>query len=132
MGGASASDREWSADNLERSKTYLRAYCLLIRAAESRSTVYYRDIADLMGLSHVGNYMGLMTGKLLGEIVEREHSFGRPMLSAVAVSSTTELPGSGFYGLAELLGLIPEGASTQEQRAFWERERDRVYEEWSQ
>lgn len=132
MGEGSSTTREWSTDHLEQSKTYLRVYCLLIGAAQARQTVHYRDIADLMGLPHMGNYTGLMTGRMLGDIVTREQSLGRPMLSAVVVSSTNEQPGSGFYALAEQLGLIAPDASAQERKAFWERERDQVYEVWAQ
>lgn len=124
--------REWTANRLDQSKTYLRVYCRLIRAAEERSIVHYRDVADLMNLPHVGNYTGLMTGRMLGEIVMREQSMGRPMLSAVVVSSTNEQPGSGFYGIAEELDLIAPDASAQERKAFWESELDRVYEAWAQ
>jgi hypothetical protein len=132
MGTGASPAREWSADRVEQSKTYLRVYCLLIGAATERRLVYYSDVADLMGLSHAGQYTGQMTGRMLGTIVDREVALGRPMLSAVAVSVVTGHPGKGFYWLAEQKGLISEDASAHEQRAFWERERDRVFEAWAE
>ena len=53
------------------------------------------------------------------------------MLSAVVVSVVNEQPGAGFYWLAKQKSLMPQDASTQEQRAFWERERERAYEVWA-
>ncbi len=119
------------ASDLENGKAFIRVYGLLIRAAETRQPVTYGQIAEIMGLPQGGSYMGQMVGKMLGAITERERAAGRPMLSAVAVSSTNQMPGPGFYGLAEEYGLIPTGASNEEKRGFWREERERVYDEWS-
>ncbi len=118
-------------DKWRRSKAYPRVYALLIQAAEQRRTVTYGQIAEIMGLPPAGNLMGSMVGVMLGLVTETEHRCARPMLSAVVVSSTNQMPGSGFYGLAEANGSIPPGASNEDKRAFWQKERDRVYEEWS-
>src|SRR5688572_18662696 len=91
---------------MEQSKDCIRVYRLLIGAAENRQTVTYGDVAAIMGLPPQGSHMGKVTGQILGAIVERERACGRPMLSAVAVSSTNGMPGLGFYGLAEDYGLI--------------------------
>jgi hypothetical protein len=116
---------------MARSKTYLRVYCRLIGAAQSRSILYYSDVADEMHLPHAGNYTGKMVGRMLGNVALREQTVGRPMLTAVVVSSVTKQPGAGFYDLAEEFGHIPRVASDQERRAFWESERQRVYEVWT-
>lgn len=131
MAEGSSAAREWSAEQTAESKTYLRVYCLLIAAAETRSTVHYSDVADLMHLPHTGSYTGAMVGKMLAEIADREQSLGRPMLSAVVVSSTNQQPGPGFYTIAQQLGFIAPDASAQERKAFWVSERDRVYDVWT-
>jgi hypothetical protein len=123
---------DWSANHMAQSKTYLRVYGLLINAAESRSTVHYSDIADLMHLPHAGNYTAKMIGRMLEEIVKRELIFGRPMLTAIVVSSVNNEPGSGFYRIAEQFGLVSANASEQERQHFWERECDSVYKEWAE
>ena len=118
-------------DELEKGKAYLRVYALLIEAARFRGTVTYSDIARIMGLPERGSWMGKMTGRMLGSISVRERSCGRPMISAVAVSSTNRQPGFGFFVLAEQFGEIAPDLGAQERIAFWEAERDRVYAEWS-
>lgn len=50
------------------------------------------------------------------------------MLTAVVVG-TSGYPGDGFYGLANTLGKIP---SATEDIAFWEAERQRVYDAWAE
>lgn len=82
-----------------------------------------------MGLPPQGQYMGAEAGHLLGEISEDEHDHGRPMLSALAVSAVTGMPGEGFFKLARNLGKLTN--STLEAKGqFWENERNAVYAVW--
>jgi hypothetical protein len=105
---------------------YFFAFKELLEAARFRGTVTYQQIAAVTGLPPRGSYMGAQVGYLLGEISDDEHAAGRPMLSALCVS-VTGIPGPGFYVLASQLGLLP---SDEEDRAFWEAERERVYTAW--
>jgi hypothetical protein len=116
---------------IEKGKAFLRVYALLIDAAERRSLVEYMDVARIMGIDKPSQHMARTTGLMLGAISDREHACGRPMLSAVAVSSTNRQPSKGFFLLAEQNGRIRANASPEEQKAFWEAERDRVFEEWA-
>ena len=68
---------------------------------------------------------------MLGEISEDEGHQGRPMLSALAVSSTNGKPGRGFYVLARQLGLL-EAVTPQGERRFWEAEVRKVYAVWGE
>jgi hypothetical protein len=120
------------AERMRRGKAYLRAYARLIEAAEQRQPMTYGQIADIMGLPPQGSHTGRMLGVMLWIITERERECGRPMLSAAAVSSTNQMPGRGFYALAEQYGLLAPDASTEEKRAFWRAELDRLYAEWQQ
>ncbi len=109
-------------------KEFLLVYSELIQAARRRGTVTYKGVAELMGLPLTGNYMGAETGHLLGEISEDEHCHGRPMLSAIAVS-TSGMPGPGFFVLARSLGKLADTSGDPERR-FWENEREAVYAAW--
>jgi len=106
-------------------------YALLIDAAEKKQSVTYGRIAEIMGLPPSGHHMSNMVGIMLGLITSSERECGRPMLSAVAVSSTNQMPGPGFYGLAEEYGLLASESTTEEKRALWKTQRDLVYEVWS-
>ncbi|HYP60159.1 MAG TPA: hypothetical protein VEQ36_06995, partial [Thermomicrobiales bacterium] len=97
---------------------------------ENETTVTYPEIAQVMGLPGQGSNMGRLVGIMLGAISDRELQSGRPMLSAVAVSSTNRKPGPGFAGLAQQHGLLQADASESDKQTFWERERNKVYEEW--
>lgn len=79
-----------------------------------------------MGLPSSGQHMARQIGLVLREICEDEVARGRPMLSAVAVGVSGE-PGLGFYAAAKGLGRTVTDAR---DKAFWERERDAVYETW--
>lgn len=112
------------------SKEFLRVYALLIGAAERRKNVTYKDIADIMHLPSSGHHMAQETGRMLGEISVREAECGRPMLSAVCVSSVSETPGEGFFALARQLGRLPVNAAAEHKQTFWKAERERVFQAW--
>lgn len=108
------------------SKEYFLVYAELITAARHRGTVTYQELADLIGLPVTGTHMGNELGKYLGAISENEVHHGRPMLSAIAVT-TEGKPGGGFFSLAmELNKLSDKG----DQHKFWEVERNAVYKTW--
>ncbi len=122
---------EAEIDGLRRQKSYLRVYALLIRSAEERTTVTYGDVAAILGLPPSGQHMARETGRMLGAITHRECDCGRPMLTAVVVSSGDKRPGPGFYGLARQMGGLDTTATRDGERQFWKEELERVYEEWS-
>jgi hypothetical protein len=103
----------------------------MVQAARQDRLVYYPDIADIMGLPPSGHHMSKEVGQMSGEISEDEHSQGRPMLSAVAVSVTRRIPGSGFFDLARSLGKLQD-SSEQAERRFWEEEKTAVYATWQE
>jgi alkylated DNA nucleotide flippase Atl1 len=113
-------------DKYRKTTTYFHVLAELVRAAQYRGLTTYQDIAVIMGITVTGNHMAKQTGKILGEISEDEVRAGRPMLSAVAVS-VQGYPSKGFYVLARELGLLKSG---QDERKFWEQQREAVYAAW--
>lgn len=107
---------------------YHLIYAELIHAARHRGTVTYQELAHVVGLPVVGNYMGKRIGELLGAVSQNEINHQRPLLSAVAVSASGVL-GEGFFGLAAELGLINAG---DDKMAFWEKQRTACYQTWKQ
>lgn len=115
-------------DRYRPNKIYHFVYHELIMAARYRGVVTYQELAKLMGLPLKGSHMGKEIGYILGEISEDEASYGRPMLSVLAVSVSGE-PGEGFYKLATEWGRLKED-TIEAKRAFWEQEKAAVYETW--
>ena len=111
------------------SKAYFLCYCALINAARNRGTITYKEIAEITGLPTSGSYMAREVGQLLFEISEEERNQGRPMLSALVVSSTNNAPGPGFFGLAQDWGKFTDN-SAEGKRRFWEEEKGAVYAAW--
>jgi len=109
-------------------KEYYLVLAELITAARYKGKVTYQEIAKLIGLPLEGNYMGAQIGHLLGDISEDETKRGRPMLSAIVVNTTGQ-PGPGFFDLARGLGRL-SGASSDEERRFWQSEVDAVHDTW--
>ena len=111
------------------STLYDAARNLFLQAARARTYVTYSELADLMKLPPSGHYMSQQTGIMAGEISEEEHAAGRPMLSAILVHAEDELPGPGFYRLAQVLGKKFRDTELG-RKLFWEREREAVYAHW--
>jgi hypothetical protein len=116
------------SDKYRGSKEYLLVCCELVKAARCRGTTTYQAIAEIMGLPLTGAHMGREVGRMLGAIAEDEVSYGRPMLSAVAVGVGGS-PGPGFFILARELGKLQEDSKEAERR-FWEEEKEAVYATW--
>lgn len=109
---------------------YHLLYGELIRTAQHRGTVTYKQLAPVVGLPTTGNYMGNRLGSILGAISQNEVNQGRPMLSAVVVKANGEV-GDGFFTLAQQLDLLTSDDESAKQ-AFWEAEKRKIYEVWQQ
>jgi hypothetical protein len=83
------------------SKEYYLVYSELIRAAQYRCTTNYQAVADVLDIHTPGHHMSKETGQVVGALAEDEVQQGRPILSALCVSSVADLPGQEFFGLAE-------------------------------
>ena len=101
----------------------------LIEVARNRRTVSYKEIAKVMELSPWGDYMSKETGRILREICDHEHEQGRPMLTAVAMGVSLDLPGEDFFTMAEKFGKFT--GSRWDKEAFWDRELRSVYAAWA-
>lgn len=107
-------------------KEYFVTYSIMINAAQHFGLCTYQEIAQAIGISTAGNYMGSVVGELIGLISRNEIEQGRPMLSSI-VFGVTGKPGAGYFAWAKDLGLFKEG---DDEMAFWESERMKVYESW--
>ena len=107
-------------------KEYYIAYSILINAAQHQGFTTYQEIAQAIGLPTAGSYMGSQIGEILGAISANEKMRGRPMLSAIAIG-TSGKPGGGFIPWAKELGFFIEA---DDEKDFWEKECEKVYEEW--
>lgn len=116
-------------DKYRGTKEYRLVRDEMIQAARNGTTITYGDIADIMGLPPRGHYMAKEVGQVSGEISEDEHIQGRPMLSAVAISTERRRPGPGFFGLARDMRIL-HGSSEQDERRFWAAEKAAVYDTW--
>ncbi len=71
--------------------------------------------------------------RVLDEINLLEDKAKRPLLSAVVVSQSSDLPGNGFfYYLSARPGLVPVGATREEKEAVHKQELQRVYAAWAE
>lgn len=99
----------------------------LIEVARRSGTVYYSQVAPLVGLDMASDVDRGRLTQILDSISRSEHAAGRPLLSAVVVRKGANTPGAGFAALAHELGVH----SGDEDGAFWARELGRVHQHWT-
>ena len=99
---------------------------LLQIARDKEAPILYGEVFKLMGLK-AGNHAAAEAGHLLGEISERCHLQGEPMLSALVVNKDTGIPGEGFYTLAKSLGKLEQNAPLPRLKEFWQSELRSIY-----
>jgi len=94
--------------------------------ATAEALITYGELARrIKALPYAPNSRALTD--LLCKISQAENVAERGMLSVVVVRKDRGLPGEGFFDLARKLGF-----SIEDQRDFWERERAKVYEVWTE
>ena len=111
-------------------REFFLVYSALIEAARNRQLLYYREVAERIGVPRAGHHMARQVGQVLGEISEDEHKAERPMLSAIAVNEAG-VPGKGFFNLARQLGRLSHSTPDAEPE-FLRVEQRRVYDLWGQ
>lgn len=98
---------------------------ILIKRVMRNATIYYSELSQK--LAHIANIEphSYAMANLLGEISVDEYYSGRPLLSSVAILKSDNIPGGGFFSLAEQLGI-----TVGEKVEFWLKEFNDCYEYW--
>jgi len=98
-------------------------YRKLVEVARNRATINYGDIGALIRRAPFALV------DVLDPIFKHEHRAGRPPLSALVVSAVPDgrMPSGGFFAAARTVGMDVG----HDERAFWERCRDEVYDYWA-
>lgn len=99
----------------------------LKRIARGQEMTTYSAIAPLAGLDMENPAHRDAIRQILGIISTYEHQHGRPMLTAIVVHKQDNVPGHGFFELAQHLGVLKPGA---DQLAFFCGEVARVHSTW--
>jgi hypothetical protein len=101
------------------------AYTLRAVARSGRS-ISEKAIAPVAGIDPASEDIVDQLGRMLAALNRVEDAAGRPLLSAVVVS-TTGLPLPGFFISARELGLL----AGNDDHAVWMRELRRVQDYWA-
>jgi hypothetical protein len=108
---------------VEQPTSLERAVAILGPVAAAHGTLTYRELATRLEWGDLRETYDELT-RLLNEGSETEDHAGRGMISAVAVSAYSGMPGNGFFSLARHLGR--EGTND----AIWRRERAHLQASW--
>ncbi len=95
-------------------------WAAMAKVAGRRETIPYGSLAASVGIS---------TAELtprLDPIAAYETRKRRPILSAVVVSGTNNMPSKGFFDYAERIHAF----SGRDREAFWKEELERVHRYW--
>jgi hypothetical protein len=84
-------------------------YERLMTAARAQETVFYGEVADLLGVGADDPSAREQIAGRLAEISRHEVGEGRPMLSSIVVGVEDHLPGPDLMRLGQELGQVAEG-----------------------
>ncbi len=101
----------------------------LVRLAQARRTVSFREIAALVATDARSRVSQSRTSRVLSEISVYEHSHARPMLSALVLDREGGSPGPEFFVLARTLGRY-SGEDEGSDRRFLAAEIKSVWDHW--
>lgn len=95
---------------------------ILLERARRSETITYKNLTEEITVARYAPN-GKPLVRLLGRISEDSERAGRGLLSVLVVRRKDKIPGAGFFALAtKLRGPI------EDRTAFFQRERDRVFE----
>ena len=100
----------------------------LVSVARSGGYATYSEIAPLLGLDMASPADRTEIGRLLGEVSVFEHQLGHPLLSVIVIHRDNNIPGPGFFQLAQDLGIY----DGNDDLLFFVREFQRVRDYWRQ
>lgn len=104
-------------------------YSELTHVAKSGGVTTYGAIAPLAGLDMGNPDHRNQLAQILGDISRAEHEAGRPLLSVLVILEGENIPGKGFFTLAQDLGLYA-GRTKNEDLMFFVQELDRLHKWW--
>ena len=102
-------------------------YQELQRVAKANEITNYTDVGNLIGLDMASPADRNRIAHILDEISRTEHSHGNPLLSSVVTLREKNIPGEGFFKLAESLSLH----DSEDDLVFWLNEVQRVHKFWA-
>ncbi|MCK9396500.1 MAG: hypothetical protein M0Q44_13015 [Methylobacter sp.] len=93
----------------------------------NRQTISYTELVESLTAIQINPHDPRLSS-FLEEIVVDEHRSGRPLITVLVVHQRgDQMPGDGFYNIAEQLGF-----EVLDRETFWIREFQRTLDYWQQ
>jgi hypothetical protein len=102
-----------------------RVRSFLVACARQRRTTTYSEVSEVAAPAHLPPYSYGMVA-MLEEICTREEAARGVMLASLVCTKATGMPGDGYFVVAKRLL-----RDTDDRRAFWEGEVERVFDAFS-
>lgn len=104
-------------------------YERLLTAARAQETVFYGEVAEVLGVGADEPSAVAAVGERLAEISRQEVAEGRPMLSSIVVRVEDHLPGPELMQLGQELNQVAEG---EDEVSFAVRQIKMVHAYWQE
>ena len=109
-----------------------KIYDRLQEIAKSLGTITYSDIAPLANLSMDNEDDRNAISIILEEIAKHEESNQRPMLTAVVIHREDNIPGEGFFQIAQKFARYNGSRNQNNRLRFWIDALNSVHEYWKE
>jgi hypothetical protein len=117
----------WIPFNHEDRTLNQEIYRRLCDVARQRHYIRYADAGAIVGLDMENPADRDEISRLLDEISMHEFNQGKPLLSAVVIHVQDNIPGNGFFTMAERLGRF----AGRDRLQFWLSELRSVHDHWA-
>jgi hypothetical protein len=118
----------WEVDEAEWERVSRQIRARLEETARNQAYITYGDL--VAGNQEIAGPHSHALAAMLGEISADCHAEGLPLLSALVVYKDAMEPGSGFFKLAEGLG-VDLGSNERARWEFWMRNLNGAHEHWA-
>jgi len=109
-----------------------KTYDRLQEIAKAQEMTTYSDIAPLADLSMDNEDDRNAISIILEEIAQHEESEKRPMLTAVVIHRGDNIPGEGFFQIAQKFGRYNGSRNQNNRLRFWIDALNSVHEYWKE
>ena len=112
--------------------TNVQVFQTLVSLAKNRKKISYQVLSDQcgLGLDMRFEHHRDQIGKLLGAISTQEHEQHRPLISVLVFRDDKNIPGKGFFKLANRLGKFAGSRNYNAKHHFFVNELQATYRFW--
>ncbi|PIR31762.1 MAG: hypothetical protein COV36_07040 [Alphaproteobacteria bacterium CG11_big_fil_rev_8_21_14_0_20_44_7] len=104
------------------------AYSHIAKAAAARKLLYYGELMEAIGLSHINPQHRGKLAEIMHNLCAQSFAKNKFMICSIVVSKGSKKPSTGFFNYAESLGILKE---SDDRKAFLKSQKELVFSHYA-